>query len=78
MIEPSWFHLKRVITKRGAPASRIAAEEVWIRAWKDLEQKRIQTWIQQIMRHVKKIIELEDGNDYREGEFDTDINNERP
>ena len=39
------------------------------RAWDDLEQGRIQVWIRRIMRHVKQVIHLEGGNEYREGEF---------
>src|SRR5271155_3117927 len=65
IIETAWPHLKRIITKKGAPGSREAAEK----AWDDLEQERIQAWIRRIMRHVKQVIHLEGGNEYREGEF---------
>ena len=42
MIEPCWEHLKRATTRLGAPKSRAEAERVWMKAWKDLEQERIQ------------------------------------
>ena len=67
MIEPCWGYLKRVTTKRGAPTSRAAAEKAWLGAWQDLEQWRIQQWIERIPRHIQKIIEFKGGNDYREG-----------
>jgi transposase len=62
MIEPAWPHLKRVTTRKGAPASRPEGERVWKQAWKDLEQWRIQAWIQRIIRHVAMVIELEGDN----------------
>ena len=72
MIEPSWYYLKRVTTKKGPPKSREVAERVWKEAWNNLEQERIQGWIRRIMRYIKQIIRLKGGNEYREGEFDTD------
>jgi transposase len=78
MIEPGWYHLKRVTSKKGAPGSRAVAEQVWEKAWNDLEQERIQAWIRRIQRHVKEVIRLEGGNEYREGEFDTDDENYKP
>jgi transposase len=70
MIEPAWPHLKRVTTRMGAPTSRVEAERAWITGWDELEQWRIQKWIERIPRHIQKIIELEGGNDYREGKND--------
>ena len=67
MIEPCWSYLKRVTIKRGPLTSRAAAEKAWLGAWQDLKQWRIQQWIERIPRHIKKIIELKGGNDYREG-----------
>ena len=46
MIEPCWGHLKQVTTKKGAPKSREEATKAWTKAWKDLEQSRIQHWIE--------------------------------
>jgi hypothetical protein len=40
---------------------------VWSKAWKDLEQEKIQAWIERIPEHIEKIIELEGGNNYKEG-----------
>ena len=70
MIEPAWPHLKRVTTKKGPPKTRAEAERVWKAAWKGLEQWRIQAWIERIPRHIEKIIELEGGNEYKEGKTD--------
>ena len=32
-----------------------------------MPQKKIQEWIERIPEHIKKIIELEGGNEYKEG-----------
>ena len=45
MIEPCWNWMKRETTRKGAPQTRAQAEHVWTRAWKKLEQSRIQDWI---------------------------------
>ena len=38
------------------------------RLWyKELTQTRIQHWIERMPRHIKKVIELKGGNEYREG-----------
>jgi len=67
MIEPCWSHMKRVTTRKGAPKTRKEAEQVWKNTWKDLEQWRIQAWIQRIKRHVDEIIDNDGDNSYREG-----------
>lgn len=67
MIEPCWPHLKRATTKKGAPKSKSQAELVWKQAWDDLEQSRIQRWIERIPHHIQEVIRLEGGNEYAEG-----------
>lgn len=67
MIEPCWPHLKRVTTKKGAPKSKKEAEQVWVQAWDDLDQPRIQAWIERIPFHIQEVIRLEGGNEYKEG-----------
>jgi hypothetical protein len=67
MIEPSWAYLKRVTTKNGPLKKRKDAMDAWTLAWKNLEQTRIQAWIERIKPHIDKIIELEGGNHYKEG-----------
>jgi transposase len=70
MIEPAWPHLKRVTTKKGPPTTRAEAERVWRQAWKELEQWRIQQWIERIPRHIEEIIKCQGDNTYREGKCD--------
>ena len=70
MIEPTWLHLKRTTTRKGAPTSRSEAERAWTEAWDELEQWQIQQWIECIPRHIQQIIELEGDNNYREGKTD--------
>jgi transposase len=66
-IEPAWPWMKRRTTKKGAPKSRQEAITAWNQAWRDLPQEKIQAWIERIPTHIKKIIELEGGNEYKEG-----------
>jgi hypothetical protein len=66
-IEPAWFWLKRRTTSQGAPTSRKEMEKRWIRAWKDLPQETIQSFIERIPHHIQEIIRLEGGNEYEEG-----------
>ncbi|KAF1981717.1 hypothetical protein K402DRAFT_341856 [Aulographum hederae CBS 113979] len=66
-IEPCWFWMKRWTTKKGAPKSRAEAIRVWKKCWQELDQNRIQAWIERIPRHIKEIIRCEGGNEYREG-----------
>ena len=67
MIELCQLQIKRETTKKGAPTSRAAAEQIWLETWKKLEQWRIQAWIERITRHIKKVIKLQRGNDQCEG-----------
>ena len=66
-IEPAWSWLKRRTTKKGAPKNRGEATKAWQQAWSDLPQSQIQAWIERIPIHVQKIIELDGGNEYKEG-----------
>jgi len=59
--------MKRVTTRKRAPQHREAARKAWQVVWRDLEQWRIQAWIERIVRHIEKVIELEGGNKYRVG-----------
>ncbi len=67
MVEPCWNWRKRETTRKGVSQTRAQAEHVWTRAWKKLDQSRIQDWIQRINRHIKEVIRLDEGNEYREG-----------
>jgi len=68
-IEPAWFWMKRWTTKKGAPTSRNEAIQAWQQVWDELPQEAIQAWIERIPHHVQQIIELEGGNEYKEGRF---------
>ena len=68
MIEPAWPYLKRITTWiPGAPNSRVEARRRWIKAWQELTQLRIQTWIERIPHHIQEVIRLAGGNEYKEG-----------
>lgn len=58
--------MKRETTQRGAPQTQVQAEHVWTRVWKKLDQSIIQSWIEQIPGHIKEVIQLHGGNEYRE------------
>jgi hypothetical protein len=66
-IEAAWPWMKRKTTCKGALKNRQQAVKAWEDAWKELPQEKIQAWIERIPVHVAKIIELEGGNEYREG-----------
>ena len=70
-IEPCWNWLKRKTTRIGAPKYRTLMEFKWWEVWLGLEQKPIQAWIERIPRHIKEIIRLDKGNEYREGRADS-------
>ncbi len=66
-IEACWPWMKRYTTKKGAPKSRQEAIKVWEQCWESLSQEQIQAWIERIPWHVEQIIQLEGGNEYKEG-----------
>lgn len=79
MIEPCWPWMKRQTTRRGAHTSRLLMMRAWQKCWgEELTQECIQSWIERIPRHVKKIIELKGGNEYREGKDENTISEIRP
>ena len=70
MIEPCWNYIKRVTTQKGVPQTRAEAERAWRKAWEELEQWRIQAWIERIPRYIQEVIRCRGGNEYREGAAD--------
>ena len=55
----------------GLPKCKKLMKTVWKATWdKELTQKRIQGWIERMPRHIKEVIRLEGGNEYREGRED--------
>jgi len=72
MIEPCWYWMKRKTTVRGAPRTTKKMRAAWLKAWNDLPQRQIQAWIERIIRHIKEVIRLEGGNEYREDRTDHD------
>lgn len=68
MIEPCWWWMKRWITRRGIPRTKSMLARAWKHCWKRvLTQKRIQSWIERMPAHLQQVIELNGGNEYREG-----------
>ena len=59
--------MKRQTTAKGGFTSKKAIEEAWYKCWEEMPQELIQEWIERIPRHVKEIIRLEGGNEYKEG-----------
>ena len=71
-IEPCWAWMKKRTTSRGAPRDKKTGEAEWRQAWADLPQETIQHWIERLIRHIQIVIELEGGNEYKEGREDRD------
>ena len=67
MIEPCWYWMKKQTTKKGIATSKADLEAQWRKCWKELPLEKIQAWIERIPVHIKRIIELEGGNEYKEG-----------
>jgi len=59
--------MKRKTTEGGPISSKDASRKAWIKCWNDLSQEKIQAWIERVPIHIQKIIELEGGNEYKEG-----------
>jgi transposase len=70
-IEPAWPHLKRKSQEKENWELKTHLEGIWKIGWSELTQEKIRAWIDRIPRHIQKVIELEGGNDYREGRMDT-------
>jgi siroheme synthase len=47
---------------------------VWKKAWAELSQQRIRGWVERIVRHIKEVIRLDGGNEYKEGRGENSIN----
>ena len=67
MIEPCWFYMKRQTTKHGPATSLKQMKSDWERCCEELPQEKIQAWIERIPIHIKEVIRLGGGNEYREG-----------
>jgi hypothetical protein len=72
MIEFAWSWIKRRTTCKKTFTFRFTAKSIWKRTWIDLSQSKIQEWIERILRHIIKIIELNKENEYCENRFDVD------
>ena len=66
-IEPCWNWIKRKTTEKGGFTSKKAMKEAWIQCWEKLSQKKIQEWVERIYWHVREVIRLRGGNEYKEG-----------
>lgn len=58
MIEQAWFYLKRLTTRSKGLTSRAEAIDAWEKAWEELEQARIDAWIEKIVDRIQTVIEL--------------------
>jgi transposase len=66
-IERLWYYMKRETTRRGPTNNRKKLRVRWEKCWEGIPQAKIQEWITAIPYHVKEIIRLEGGNEYKEG-----------
>ena len=69
--------MKRITTRKGPPTNRKDAEKVWRKCWRELEQGRIQRWIERIVRHVKQVNDLHGDNNYREGSTEESVDSRK-
>jgi transposase len=66
-IEKLWFWMKKETTRQGPTSDRKKLRARWEKCWSDIPQSKIQEWITAIPVHVKEIIRLDGGNEYKEG-----------
>ena len=59
--------MKRTTTIFEASTSQTRLRRRWEEDWKALPQDLIRSWIAAIPHHIKQIIRLEGGNEYKEG-----------
>jgi hypothetical protein len=59
--------MKRQTTKKGAPKNRADGIKAWEKCWQDIPQEKLQQLVERIPIHVQQIIDLEGGNEYKEG-----------
>ena len=65
-IEPPWMWMKKETTRHGASSSKAQMEHDWENCWEEMEQTRIQKWIERIPLYIQEVIKLEGGNEYDE------------
>ena len=53
MIEPCWFYLKRQVWTPAIHHEMIAC---WEEEWENLDQERIQRWVERIHHHIQEVI----------------------
>ena len=59
--------MKMEATKYGALTSNKKLQAAWIKCSENMAQEVIQAWIERIIDHIKDVIRLEGGNEYKEG-----------
>ena len=77
-IEPLWWYMKRRTTRKGCPRDRATLTKVWTQCWEEITQKRLQSYVKRIPRHIATVIELAGGNSYREGSDGASCDDIRP
>ena len=70
MIEPAWPWMKRGAGHYEGFESKKESPQIWRNLWDSLPQERIRRWIERLPRHIQKIIDIEGGNEYKEGAKD--------
>ena len=72
-IEPCWGWMKKRAAAHPDFDKKGSLQKIFKQIWAELEQSRIQRWIQRIIRHIREVIRLEGGNEYREGSEEKEI-----
>ncbi len=67
MTKPCWYYLKRRTIYVWIPAVHAEMVKQWEKEWTELEQERIQRWVERIHFHVQEVVRLHGGNVYHEG-----------
>ena len=59
--------MKRETTKKEGGTSKKQMKIDWINCWDNMPAEKRHAWVERVYYHVKEVIRLEGGNEYKEG-----------
>lgn len=66
-IEPPWARMKQSYKKRLVPKAEEKMKLDWKKQWGDMPLDKLQRYVERIAGHIKWVIRLAGGNEYKEG-----------
>lgn len=66
-MEPPWGLMKKRISKKVYQKTAKVLMKRWPEEWKNLEQEKLQRYVERLPGHIRWVIRLAGGNEYKEG-----------